>query len=154
EAEAEARAALARADVLGGVPEDLVGRIEAGQRREHAAGAALAGETVADAHPGRALDLDAELPAGAGGGAARHGVPLSGARSFYHARRRCAGRARYDASFRPARRRICGRPPSGGTSHSSTASPISSNAISSHPDRVMAWWKSETVHCDTYEARL
>src|SRR6185437_10557465 len=76
EAEPEPRALIAGAHVLAGPAAHLVGRREACQRCEHAAGAPLALEAVADADAERlAADGDAELAAAATGGAdgRRHG---------------------------------------------------------------------------------
>src|SRR5262245_26981218 len=73
EAEAEAGAVVAGADVFGGGAGDGVGHGEAGERGEHAAGAALAGQAVADADAAwLALDFDAQLAAATGGGSRRH----------------------------------------------------------------------------------
>ena len=77
EAEREAAAMVADAHVFGRGAGDLVWCGVTGQRGEHAAGAALAGEAMADADAARlALNLDAQLAAGTGGGSRIHSVPL------------------------------------------------------------------------------
>src|SRR5580698_4663215 len=73
EPEGELRALIPDPNMLGGVAIDPERRSEACERRENAAGPALAGEAVADAHAARlALDLNAQLPAGTGCGPERH----------------------------------------------------------------------------------
>src|SRR5690606_29783921 len=74
EAEPEPGALVAGAHVLGCGAMDRGGRGEAGERRKHTARPALTGEamTHADA-PRLAVDLDAQLAAGAGGGSGGHG---------------------------------------------------------------------------------
>src|SRR5689334_12953247 len=61
EPELELRAVIPGAHELGGLTLDLEGCVEAGERGEHAAGAALTGETMAQADLRFALDLDAQL---------------------------------------------------------------------------------------------
>jgi hypothetical protein len=76
EAELESGAVVADADVLGCGADDLIGGGEGGERREDAAGPALAGNAVADADAERlALDLDAQLAAGTGRRSRTHYPP-------------------------------------------------------------------------------
>jgi hypothetical protein len=73
EAEDEASALIACAQVFGAGAEGLIRGGEGGEGREDTAGALLAGEAMADPDAeGRALDGDAAVAADAGGGAGRY----------------------------------------------------------------------------------
>lgn len=78
EAEHEARTVIADAPVFGCVARHLIRRSEARERGKNAAGALLAGVTVADANTERfTVDLDAKLAAAAGCGSRGHGGACS-----------------------------------------------------------------------------
>jgi hypothetical protein len=67
---------IADTNVFGGGSKDFEWSWEAGQRREHAASSALAGETVANANSfWVAFDFNAQLPAGTRGCSGRHRAP-------------------------------------------------------------------------------
>ena len=73
EPESELRPLVADADIFGGGAEDLEWSGKAGECSEDAAGPLLTCEAVADANPARfALDLNAQLAAGARGGSRWH----------------------------------------------------------------------------------
>jgi len=74
EAEPESGALVAGADVLGCGAMDRVGRCEAGERRKHTTRLALTGEAMTNADfAWLAVNFDAQLAAGAGGGSGGHG---------------------------------------------------------------------------------
>src|SRR5690606_16787745 len=93
EAEPEACALVASADILGGAAGHPVGRGEGGERGKDAAGAALAGEAVAEADSARlTLHLDSQLTAGAGGCSGRHRAPRGTCSTDYSTDRRFAAK--------------------------------------------------------------
>src|SRR5580698_5352743 len=78
EAEGEPRALVAGANIFGRLAEDPIGRGEAGQGGEDAAGSPLAGQAMTDADAARlALNLDAQLAARTRGCALIHVELLS-----------------------------------------------------------------------------
>jgi hypothetical protein len=73
EPEYELRSLVPDPNVFSGGANDPERRAKTGQRGKDAAGSLLAGEAVADAYPaGFALNLNAQLSAGAGGSSGWH----------------------------------------------------------------------------------
>ncbi len=98
----ELRPVVADPHVLGGGTENLIGRGEAGQRRENAAGPALTCEAVANANAeGFARNFNAQLPAGTRSGSRTHSAPRRTLFAFWSTRIRAARPARPTGNHRP-----------------------------------------------------